>query len=807
MMKKKFLLGVVALSAALCLSAGMATVVNPSMTAGAEEPVLDLLDSGATFDNSNANLQYDVAKKTGSASVPTGVSTKYFTYTTKEYVATAEGKKKFEGFSAEYSVKYTEIGTPDQKADTNYVGAFFKVDGYSIEYRVGGAMNYGGSDYLKLGTDTASPFAASATGNKRNLKSVVMSAENPTATIVFKFTPKKGDVNGSYSITVNGESAGSYDYASTKLPEFGLYVGKNSAKISDASIKIEGATGWWIEEFDMLSVSGLNHSVVSDGATAAENFSYDFASKVGYIGGSESGVGVAEKERATAYFKIDAPDKVIDSDDNIVDYSSVDTVTVSMTYSNVVAADGTFDANNNTEFVAIRLNDPESSQKAGFFVMPAQIYTYFGVIERSKTDSTSVYAPETSGNIRFCKSTSPWNDGAITITLKIVAAHGETAGSIEVLLNGISQETIAYTSEAIPEFAMYSRGVSAKVTDVSYNLSGITDIHTHTEETLEAVAKSCTTDGLTEGKRCSVCGMILVQQEVIPASHELTKVEAVVPTCTTGGNVEHWKCGVCEKTFSDESGENEITETALPASGHLATKTEAVAPTCTESGNVEFWFCESCSKIFSDESCETEIFEVTVPATGHMRAVKTEGVAATCTESGNIEYWTCESCGKIFSDEECTSEITETAVPAAGHSAVKTEGVAATCTESGNVEYWTCENCGKIFSDEECTSEITETAVPATGHTAGEWIVDREAQVGVKGSKHKECTVCGETLETEEIPALEDTDPGKDPDPSTDGNEKKGSSGCGGSIGGGLPIGMALICIGAIAVLGKRKRD
>ncbi len=40
----------------------------------------------------------------------------------------------------------------------------------------------------------------------------------------------------------------------------------------------------------------------------------------------------------------------------------------------------------------------------------------------------------------------------------------------------------------------------------------------HTEETLSAVAATCTETGLTEGKQCSVCGEILVEQAEIPAN-------------------------------------------------------------------------------------------------------------------------------------------------------------------------------------------------------------------------------------------------------------------------------------------------
>ncbi len=66
----------------------------------------------------------------------------------------------------------------------------------------------------------------------------------------------------------------------------------------------------------------------------------------------------------------------------------------------------------------------------------------------------------------------------------------------------------------------------------------------------------------------------------------------------------------------------------------------------------------------------------------------------------------------------------------------------ATCTEGG-------------ISVRECACGNSETkTTPSTGHTEGSWIVDTEAQPGVNGSKHVECTVCHETLKTEFIPAL-----------------------------------------------------
>ena len=47
--------------------------------------------------------------------------------------------------------------------------------------------------------------------------------------------------------------------------------------------------------------------------------------------------------------------------------------------------------------------------------------------------------------------------------------------------------------------------------------------HTHTEEVIPAVEATCTTEGRTEGKRCSECGEILVAQETVPALGHTTE--------------------------------------------------------------------------------------------------------------------------------------------------------------------------------------------------------------------------------------------------------------------------------------------
>lgn len=66
----------------------------------------------------------------------------------------------------------------------------------------------------------------------------------------------------------------------------------------------------------------------------------------------------------------------------------------------------------------------------------------------------------------------------------------------------------------------------------------------HTEAVDEAVPATCTEAGKTAGKHCSVCGEILVEQKVVPASHIFDEGKVVSPTCSREGYTIY-TCKVC----------------------------------------------------------------------------------------------------------------------------------------------------------------------------------------------------------------------------------------------------------------------
>ncbi len=103
----------------------------------------------------------------------------------------------------------------------------------------------------------------------------------------------------------------------------------------------------------------------------------------------------------------------------------------------------------------------------------------------------------------------------------------------------------------------------------------------HTEEVIPAVAPTCTETGLTEGKKCSVCGEILTAQKEVPAlGHKVVNGEVVIAATCTEDAQGYGVCEVC--------GE-EITDTLIvfpgTALGHSFTHyTSDGNSTCTDNG-------------------------------------------------------------------------------------------------------------------------------------------------------------------------------------------------------------------------------
>lgn len=232
---------------------------------------------------------------------------------------------------------------------------------------------------------------------------------------------------------------------------------------------------------------------------------------------------------------------------------------------------------------------------------------------------------------------------------------------------------------------------------------------------------------------CERCGT--VQESTTPKGEHEFSVTTVPATCTSPGYTLQ-ECAVC--------GERHITDITAALPHNYVDKT---TPATCEGGGKTIHICEGCGSSF--------VTDYTDPL-GHSWDEGTEVTGSTCTGEGLIEY-RCVRCGyhRLEGDAAaghvpgeaatCTTpqlctKCGAVIVNALGHD-YQEEVAEPTCTEMGYTTY-TCSRCGDTYK-----GDYTDAA----GHKPGDWIIDQEPTTDSEGSKHKECEVCGETLETEEI--------------------------------------------------------
>ena len=219
-----------------------------------------------------------------------------------------------------------------------------------------------------------------------------------------------------------------------------------------------------------------------------------------------------------------------------------------------------------------------------------------------------------------------------------------------------------------------------------------------------------------------------VETMVIPVTtheHNLEYIEEVPATCTKDGMKAYYKCSECDLMFEDEEATIEIADlsTLVIKASHTpanAVRENEVAATCENNGSYdEVVYCSVCGEELSRET-------KTIPALGH-------------DYQFDSFVWTgfTAKAKYICSHDESHFEL---------HDAVVTNEITteAKCETTG-IRTYTVTYEGHTDTKEE--------TIEAIGHEWNNWVVTKEAQIGVKGEETRTCSRCGKT-EKRDIKAL-----------------------------------------------------
>lgn len=233
----------------------------------------------------------------------------------------------------------------------------------------------------------------------------------------------------------------------------------------------------------------------------------------------------------------------------------------------------------------------------------------------------------------------------------------------------------------------------------------------HTEVVDAAVPATCTATGKTEGKHCSVCDTVLVEQTIVEKIAHTEVVDAAVPaTCSAKGKTEGSHCSVCNEVI--------VAQNEIPTIAHTFIAGVEVEPTCTEEGKKAANRCSACGHVEGGEA---------IPALGHT-FVKIPAVEATCTEQGRKAGRYCSVCAYKEPGKRTIM---------LNHVGIATPAVAATCTTDGHTEGKKCKYCDEWLDGSVITATghdvVVDAAVPATCSSTGK----------TEGSH---CSVCNEVL-------------------------------------------------------------
>ena len=224
-------------------------------------------------------------------------------------------------------------------------------------------------------------------------------------------------------------------------------------------------------------------------------------------------------------------------------------------------------------------------------------------------------------------------------------------------------------------------------------------------------------------------------------------------TCTT--NAIYYKSCTCGQVSTTETFEDKDTKL-----GHEYTKQikdekylKSQGSNCQE--HDAYWYvCSRCDASAKDDENAQDKYYESAEVGNHVYDQEVESSEYLATPA------TCMTPARYYKSCICGAKGTEAfaaTVTHLGHAYIEVKNPqflrekATNCKEHDT--YWyVCSRCGKTSKT---INKYYEDKDSKGEHISSDWIIDQQPTVAKEGSKHKECTVCKEVLETEKIAKLE----------------------------------------------------
>lgn len=224
-------------------------------------------------------------------------------------------------------------------------------------------------------------------------------------------------------------------------------------------------------------------------------------------------------------------------------------------------------------------------------------------------------------------------------------------------------------------------------------------------------------------------------------------------TCTT--NAIYYKSCTCGQVSTTETFEDKDTKL-----GHEYTKQikdekylKSQGSNCQE--HDAYWYvCSRCDASAKDDENAQDKYYESAEVGNNVYDQEVESSEYLATPA------TCMTPARYYKSCICGAKGTEAFAATGthlGHAYIEVKNPqflrekATNCKEHDT--YWyVCSRCGKTSKT---INKYYEDKDSKGEHISSDWIIDQQPTVAKEGSKHKECTVCKEVLETEKIAKLE----------------------------------------------------